>query len=376
MNDSTRSLEPRVLEFRARIDNAKKKITNVPWYRYDSFQTVQSWRSFTVEHDIAALLKTNPVVDIGCGDGSLAFFLEWAFGCEVHAIDNPRTNFNGMRGIRALKEALGSKVTIIEADVDEALPERGRYSLALMLGVLYHLKNPIGVMSAVARHAQHCVMSTRIAQRMPEGGMRFQDTPLVYLAEQGETNRDDTNYWFFSETALARLLRRTGWEIVDSYHSGCLAGSDPVHKDRDERMHCLLRSCLPEAWYTVYRTDGFYADEGNWCWTGKSFRFEVRDFVEGPRGVQFEFFVSPKTITRFGSVRLRLQLNGAPMPQREYRNAGLQQYQAEMIAAGEDGYILRLDFELDNALEEECDARMLGVIVSGLDSDCGVRLMS
>jgi tRNA (mo5U34)-methyltransferase len=56
-------------------------------------------------------LKGALVLDIGTADGDLAFFLE-SIGFRVIAIDYPGTNFNGMRGIQKLKEALNSRVEL------------------------------------------------------------------------------------------------------------------------------------------------------------------------------------------------------------------------------------------------------------------------
>lgn len=65
--------------------------------------------------------------------------------CE--AIDNPISNFNGMLGLRALRAELGSQVRILPMDIDSqfTLPAR-EYGLVVVLGLLYHLKNPFYVL--------------------------------------------------------------------------------------------------------------------------------------------------------------------------------------------------------------------------------------
>jgi tRNA (mo5U34)-methyltransferase len=57
------------------------------------------------------------VADIGAADGDLAFFLE-SQGLSVDVIDNAETNFNFLGGVRILKEALNSSVTIRSVDLD------------------------------------------------------------------------------------------------------------------------------------------------------------------------------------------------------------------------------------------------------------------
>src|SRR5262249_19669491 len=63
------------------------------------------------------LIGDGPVLDVGCGDGHIAFFLE-SLGCKVIAVDNPRTNYNQMQGVKALKAALHSSIEILEQDID------------------------------------------------------------------------------------------------------------------------------------------------------------------------------------------------------------------------------------------------------------------
>src|SRR5438128_2453208 len=51
------------------------------------------------------LAGDQPVADIGAADGDLAFFLEQKHGVPVHVIDHAPTNYNGMRGVRRMREA-------------------------------------------------------------------------------------------------------------------------------------------------------------------------------------------------------------------------------------------------------------------------------
>lgn len=38
--------------------------------------------------------------------------------------------------------------------------------------------------------------------------------PLAYLVEEDELNNDETNFCIFSEKALQRVLKRTGWDVI------------------------------------------------------------------------------------------------------------------------------------------------------------------
>jgi hypothetical protein len=170
-----------------------------------------------------------------------------------------------------VKEALGSKVTITDVDLDSqfALPHSD-YGLVFFLGILYHLKNPFFALESLSRAARHCVVSTRIAKfatgvedrsptplsklvglardQLPPKAQkaltqrRIEDMPVAYLVDDFECNNDPTNFWIFSAEGLKRLFKRTGWEIIDFATSGNTDRSDPASQDGDERAWVFARS--------------------------------------------------------------------------------------------------------------------------------------
>jgi SAM-dependent methyltransferase len=181
------------------------------------------------------------VADIGAADGDLAFFLEQN-GFSVDAIDFEATNFNRMQGVRILKEALNSSVTIQSIDLDSqfSLPSE-KYDTIFLLGILYHLKNPFFVLEKLARTARRCFLSTRVAQKTPDGHS-FAKYPVAYLLEPEECNRDSTNFWIFSGEGLKRLIDRSGWNILAYTTVGDTINSTPSDPAHDERAVCILES--------------------------------------------------------------------------------------------------------------------------------------
>ncbi|MSO19890.1 MAG: class I SAM-dependent methyltransferase [Acidobacteria bacterium] len=133
------------------------------WYPYESLMNFYPLEQLLRDEDryFLSMAGGEPVLDLGCGDGDVSLFLE-SLGSQVHAVDFPPTNFNNMRGVRALKDALQSSLEIFEADLDDrfTLPAP-RYGLAFFCGILYHLKNPYYALETLARHARYCVLSTR-----------------------------------------------------------------------------------------------------------------------------------------------------------------------------------------------------------------------
>jgi SAM-dependent methyltransferase len=236
-------LAERVTPFAEKLQSHKSALSEIPWYPYpvlDNFTQLDGLLGG--EHrKFLKLAGDDPVLDIGCADGDLAFFLEH-LGLEAHAIDFGPTNFNRLRGARRLKEALGSSVAIHELDLDDAGPlPAARYGLVFFLGTLYHLKNPYSALERLARAARFCVLNTKVAKWTPDRKLRLMDAPVAYLLDPKECNDDSTNYWVFSELGLRRIVERSGWEIR-SFVTSNNPDSDPATPAGDERAACLLES--------------------------------------------------------------------------------------------------------------------------------------
>src|SRR5258706_7662558 len=226
--------------FERKLASVKAGISPGPftWYPYQSLSNFPALdQVLTGEfRSLLDLAGDKPILDIGCADGDLAFFLE-SLGCRVDVIDNPITNFNAMCGVRALKDALGSSVGIdaMDLDSDFALPA-DEYGLVLLLGVLYHLKNPFLVLEKLSKHTRYCLLSTALTATVPAVERVVSDSPLGFLASASEMNGDATIYWIFTDAGFRRLLDRTNWEICDY----CVLPTD----DRwtGLRAFCLVKS--------------------------------------------------------------------------------------------------------------------------------------
>src|SRR5260370_41179337 len=202
--------------FPDRFDKIKsgRRSPEFDWYPYSTFGVFPVLTPILREErrDLLALAGAGPVLDVGCGDGDLSFLCEY-FGCRAMAIDNPRINYNRTLGFTALRTALRSSVELEVSDIDAGLDFGQRtFGLAVCLGVLYHLKNPFGFLEKLARHARHCVLSTRVAQVTVRGTSIAED-PIAYLVNPAEANNDPTNYWIFPEAAVPRILALTGGDV-------------------------------------------------------------------------------------------------------------------------------------------------------------------
>ncbi len=254
--------------------------------------------------DLISLAVAAPVLDIGCGDGDLSFFFESA-GCRVLAVDNEGPNYNRTRGFQALRAALQSSAELQVCDLDVGIPFDGRtFGFALFLGVLYHLKNPFGVLETLAKHVRYCLLSTRIAQ-VTSRGTAVSEDPIAYLVDPLEANHDPSNYWVFSEAGLRRILHRTGWEICDFATTGFKNGSTPADQDRDQRAFCMLRSNLPDPWpgADVDLDGGWHPmEDGSWRWAERVFSVRMKGTGSATATLRFRFQLHESILKAIGGV--------------------------------------------------------------------------
>ncbi len=350
---------------------------NFGWYPHD---TLSSWwilRALFAAHFTALqdALRCHPVLDIGCGDGDLTFFLS-QLGCRVAAVDHPKFNFNYMHGVKALKQRLGSDVSIFETDLDHDGPLaflEDEYGLVLLLGILYHLKNPFSILERLSRCARYCMLSTRIAS-MTLNGTPMQHEALAYLLDSREANNDPTNFWIFSETGLSRLLRRTGWEVWGSSKHGCTTGSNPSSDQADERIYLFLRSRLRSAPATLNLSDGWWPiqTEG-WCWVNKRFTIDLLLLESGgPPEFELRFIIhSPAGIG--APVEMACSANGVELESRQYDTRGDQVYRAVIPATIDRNKQISLRFTVVHNFRFGSETRDLGVIIPCLNEVRGTH---
>ena len=356
----------RSIEFRGLFEALQRELNpaHFGWYPYDTLANFAHFERLLSgeRRRLLALARGGPVLDLGCADGALAFFLE-SMGLPVHALDHPASNYNQMQGVRALKDALGSSVEILTADLDRdfTLPDP-LYGLAFCLGTLYHLKNPFHVLETLATRARYLALSTRIVRYTPGRRTDLAGEPAAYLLDDGEANSDWTNFWIFSDLGLRRLLHRAGWRVLDYLVVGPGESAEPAASDADARAFCLAQSRLVDPDGNLRLIDGWHDLEyRTWRWTARRFSV-VADAPEGAATLEFRFSIPEAIFERLGALTLSPRVNGAALAPRTFAAAGFHRYVSALPpgASGE----LRIDFELDKSLNDPAlDARELGVQV-------------
>ncbi len=348
-------------EFSKVLKDARGRVNaDFEWYRYESLSNLVPLREMLSE-DHVRLAREKGVLDVGCGDGDLAFFLE-SLGCEVVAIDHPGPNHNGMRGVRALKRELQSRVEVREVDLDSQFaPFERRFGLTLFLGALYHVKNPFYILENLAQCSEYCILSTRIARKFPVLGRIPENAAAAYLLDSDELNADETNFWIFSEAALRKLIKRTRWNLCDFRSFGDTRNSDATSIEHDERAFCLMRSewglanvVLVSGWNDV--------EHGGWRWTERW--FSIRAFSDGaaPSRVTLNLYIPPEAVDR--PLNLSIRAGGRALAPAVFERSGL-----ETLVRSVRGDEL-IEFELDRALApDDNDPRERGIIVGSIRFD-------
>lgn len=359
-------LARRAAEFQETLNQARARAGDpgFEWYRYDSlgnFFTLD--RLLTGERrELLKLTADLPILDVGCADGDMALFLA-SLGCTVHAIDNPGTNCNGMAGVRLSKQLLDAQtLEIFERDIDDDLrPALPKYGLALLLGVLYHVKNPMRVLERLSMHARYLILSTRVARRSPDKSVDLANLPVAYLVGGSETNDDPTNFWIFTRSGLERLLARCGWRVADWLSVGNTADSDPASAEGDERAYVFAENARTPVMHGRM-LEGWYEQEGweTWRWTARRFSAE---FPHTGRVVSVKLYV-PENL---GSVTLTATANGELLSPGSFSDPGHHEY-VTPIPAGAGGPPLRLEFHSSRGFRPgNGDERELGVVVERIE---------
>lgn len=365
MDLDIKTIAERARDFRQTLQAAKQRIGNpgFDWYPYDTLATLDHLDKLLTGPNRSLLSPGNRrVLDLGCGDGELAFFLEM-LGYQVVAVDHPLYNHSGMRGVRALKAALGSAIELHEIDLDRpfTLPH-DTYHLVFFLGILYHLRNPFYVLEELARRADVCLLSTRVARCFPNGAAVPAGVAMAYLVGEDELNSDNSNYFIFSETGLRVMLQRTHWELGEYLSLGDTVHSDPVRPDRDERAFCLLRSRhnrltnleLLEGWHE--------SEETGWRWTKREFAVRIRG---NGTALTMKMFIPAESLERLGPLTLTASAGGRDLEPAVYATPGLNALVRHLDAP--DGADLLLRFRLSGALPpDRDDDRERGIIVGSI----------
>jgi tRNA (mo5U34)-methyltransferase len=161
-------------------------------------------------------LAGKTVLDVGAWDGYYSFSCAQRGAKRVLATDSfswSGESWGSKDGFLLAREALGLGDVVDDQfiDVMDISPEKvgGTFDVVLLLGVIYHLRDPITALERVASVCDDLlIVETELA-------LDWLPWPSARLYPERELNDDDTNWYAYNSKALGGLLRRVGFEHLD-----------------------------------------------------------------------------------------------------------------------------------------------------------------
>jgi tRNA (mo5U34)-methyltransferase len=203
-----------------RSDELKSRAASIRWYHtIDLGQGVVSQGIDETPLRLARLAlpstrRGQTVLDIGAWDGFFSFEAERRGAARVVASDYYSwygTGWGTKAGFQLAREALGSRVEDLDVDVMDLSPERmGTFDVVLLLGVLYHLPNPVQALERVASVTRRLLILETVVDMV--GFSR----PAAAFYPGRELNGDPTNWWGPNVPAVRGMLQAVGFERVET----------------------------------------------------------------------------------------------------------------------------------------------------------------
>jgi tRNA (mo5U34)-methyltransferase len=178
-----------------------------------SDNTASQLRRIRIPESLAGMT----VLDVGAWDGFYSFEAERRGAKRVLATDHQAWRSpeafgwgTGKAGFEFARRALGSKVEDLEIDVYDLSPATvGVFDVVLFVGVLYHLKDPLGALERVASVTKHLlIVETAIDL------MRLR-APALAFYPSAELNNDPTNWFGPNVACVDAMLRACGFRRVE-----------------------------------------------------------------------------------------------------------------------------------------------------------------
>ena len=201
-------------------EQLRAEVETIAWYHAMDLRGVRTEGKVDAGSELQRIqipesLAGLTVLDIGAWDGFYSFEAERRGASRVLATDYPawrRTTGpwrSGKAGFELARRALDSKVEDLEINVHDISPETtGMFDVVLFLGVLYHLKNPLGALERVASVTKKLLIVETSVDLM------WSKSPAMAFYPATELNNDPTNWFGPNVACVEGMLRASGFQRV------------------------------------------------------------------------------------------------------------------------------------------------------------------
>jgi tRNA (mo5U34)-methyltransferase len=195
-------------------------------------ESVHSTRAEMIESRVrAALAEAGPeamALDLACNEGWFSHrLLEWG-ASRVVAVDIREHNIRRAALLRDHFDIPADRLELRQADVFEIDPATlGKYDVVLVLGLIYHVENPMGVLR-LARACTRglCVVESQLTQQVEPivhgngrtDELREADGSFAVVIEVGDNPLASTGHVLSlvpNRTALAQMAHMAGFATVE-----------------------------------------------------------------------------------------------------------------------------------------------------------------
>lgn len=170
------------------------------------------------------------VLDVGTNAGYFALQCKRAGAARVLGLEPVPHSY---RQALLCRDALGLNIEYRHQDASVIAALEETFDLVIFTGILYHLKNPLGVLEDVGRVCRdaivvetecllddattHVVLHDYETQAAPTRAVRLVcRTGLMKFIEGAELNNDATNWWVPDIECVSGMLRTAGFRYLSS----------------------------------------------------------------------------------------------------------------------------------------------------------------
>ncbi len=155
-------------------------------------------------------LAGKSVLDIGAWDGYFSFAAERLGASRVVALDSVIWQNVSKVPFELARTVLRSSVEDVELEVPEISPEAvGQFDVVLFLGVLYHMRDPMAALEAVASVTTELLVIETLSD------MSFTSRPAAAFYPGSYFEGDHSNWWGPNAAAMIGMLKEFDFREVE-----------------------------------------------------------------------------------------------------------------------------------------------------------------